>query len=76
MSGEIEGRFRDVPPPVHPDEIEAAVAPASERQVWILRFQAEHGRVNEIAAIRRVLKNMLRGWGLRCLSILPEKPQG
>lgn len=61
---EIEGRFSDLP---------AEHAPASERQVYTLRVRAEPG-INETHALRHLLKAMLRAWGIRCLSIVPEKP--
>lgn len=64
----VEGRFSDLPP-------EPERTPASERQVYTLRIRAEPG-IDETRSIRHLLKTMLRAWGLRCISIVPEKPQG
>ncbi len=64
---EIEGRFSDLPPAPA-----VAATPASARQVYTLRIRAEPG-TDEIHALRALLKAMLRRFGFRCLSIVPEK---
>jgi hypothetical protein len=63
---DIEGRFSDL----QPEPI-----PAAERPVYVLRIRAEP-HTDETHAIRHALKAMLRHYGFRCLSIVPEKPQG
>lgn len=45
---------------------------ADERPVYKLLIRAEP-RVDVDRALRAVLKNMLRGYGLRCLSVTREK---
>lgn len=58
MSGyEPEARFRDLE--------------AAERPVFKLLVRAEP-RVDEIRALRWLLKTMLRGYGIRCLSVTRE----
>lgn len=61
MSGEPEGRFADA-------------RPASERPVYRILVRAEPG-VDEIKALRFLLKYMLRQQKLRCVSIEPV-PKG
>jgi hypothetical protein len=63
---EPEGRFRDAP---------SAPARAAERPVYQLSVRGEPG-VDEIRALRWMLKNMLRSWGLRCVHIRREPPMG
>jgi hypothetical protein len=46
-----------------------------DRPTYALRLRAEPG-VNAIHALRAVLKNMLRRYGLRCLSAYEEKGGG
>jgi hypothetical protein len=58
MSQEPEGRFADLP--------------KAERPVYRLLVQAEP-RVDEVRALRSLLKTMLRGYGLRCVSITKEE---
>ena len=64
---EIEGRFSDLAP--------SAPTPAAERQVYTLRIRAEPG-TDEKQALRALLKAMLRRLGWKCLTIVPEKPEG
>lgn len=59
---EPEGRFTDVP-----------LVPAPDRPVYKLSVRAERG-VDEIRALRWLLKSMLRRFGLRCLDIRREPP--
>ena len=58
---EPEARFRDLE--------------AAERPVFKLLVRAEP-RVDEIRALRHVLKRMLRDHGIRCLSVTREPDQG
>lgn len=51
---DAEGRFSDLE--------------AAERPMFKLVIRAEP-RVDEIRALRHLLKAMLRGYGLRCLSV-------
>lgn len=64
MAYEPEGRFSDL----KPDYV-----PASERQQFRLTVRAEPG-VDEMRALRALLKTMLRRFGLRCIDIVPHKP--
>lgn len=57
---------RDRYPP--PDEPEGVFRDAVSRPVYRLRFRAEP-RVDEVRALRALLKVALRRFGLQCLSI-------
>lgn len=57
MAYEPEARFRDLE--------------AADRPTFKVIVRAEKG-VDEIRALRHFLKDMLRGYGLRCLSITQE----
>lgn len=57
---EPEARFRDLE--------------AAERPIYKLLVRAEKG-VDEIRALRWFLKTMLRGYGIRCLSVTKERDQ-
>lgn len=59
------GRFSDLPiePPVK----------AADRPVYKLSVRAEPG-VDEVRALRWLLKSMLRRFGMRCLDIRREPP--
>jgi hypothetical protein len=59
---EPEGRFSDAPR-----------LSASERPVYKLSVRGEPG-VDEVRALRWLLKGMLRGFGLRCVDIRREPP--
>lgn len=56
------GRFSDLP-----------LVPAASRPVYKLSVRAEPG-VDEIRALRWLLKSMLRRFGLRCVDIRREPP--
>jgi hypothetical protein len=45
------------------------------RPVYRLTLRPEPGDVPEMARLRRLLKALLRGYGLRCLSIEEVKPE-
>jgi hypothetical protein len=51
------------------------IAPSPARPTYLIRLRPEPG-VDAIHALRRALKILLRGFGMRCLSIDEEKIGG
>jgi|GEM_PF-6551884 len=64
LACEPEGRFSDAPHD-HPS--------AADRPVYKLSVRGEPG-VDEIRALRWLLKSMLRRFGLRCIDIRRDPP--
>jgi hypothetical protein len=56
------------------DKVDRGPRP-SERPTYALELRAEPG-VDAVRALRAVLKNMLRRYGLRCISAYEEKSGG
>jgi hypothetical protein len=61
------------------DQLDGSITPPNKRPaettqaVFVLRLRAQRG-VDAVYALRRALKYLLRGCGLRCLSVEEERP--
>jgi hypothetical protein len=47
----------------------------SDRPIFVMRIRPEKNIADPLNALRRGLKNLLRQFGLRCLSIEEERPK-